>query len=798
MSTSSEGQRGVSLSGDIAIIGIAGRFPGANSVEELWSLLVEGREGIATFSTNELEGEYATLSEADRARYVPRRGIVDGADMFDAKFFRLSEAEADLLDPQHRLLLEVAWEALETSCMAGNTGASLGVFTATSVSQYLLQNLLADPSVIAQHGPLQLLLFNDKDFLATRLSYLLDLHGPAVTLQTGCSSSLVALHYATLSLMRGDCDAALVGGVALALPQKSGYVYAENMISSKDGSCRAFDSESSGTVRGNGACAVVLKPIERALQDGDPIWGVIKATAINNDGREKVGFTAPSARWQSQVISTAIERSGVPVEHIDLVEAHGTGTALGDPIEAKALREAFTRVGATPGRERHLGALKTNIGHLDAAAGLAGLIKVCLSLKNELIPPTVHFRQLNPHIDFGPTPFTINTTPVPWKRKERPRCAGLSSFGIGGTNVHVIVQEAPASAPLAASTGPQVVVLSARSAKSFEGIQAAYQRHLEGMDETGLPHFAYSTRVGRKAFELRAAVVASSPQQAASELARCVARTCNKTYKTVGLELVDGSGLLPHLAELGAGAPAEQQLSRWLEGLGVTAGSATAMGARLRIAAGRIEVLAEKKVEAEVPLTASRAELESRLLAALWSLGVVVDWSRSSAGRGYRKVALPTYVFDRRRHWIAPTKREAAEATPRSVALPTSIAEVETLVLGGWRALLGGDALSPRDNVFDRGANSLLVGQFIEQVRSRTNITMSVTDCYEEPTAAGLAALIGRRLGLGASKPLEAAPAVAAPKPPEPSQPAAEAPRKTEAPSATAAPDGDAEVFQDL
>ncbi|MET0400809.1 MAG: beta-ketoacyl synthase N-terminal-like domain-containing protein [Cystobacter sp.] len=768
---------------DIAIIGLAGRFPGANSVEELWKLLVEGREGIATFSTEELEDGYAGLSDTERARYVPRRGAVEGVEQFDSKFFRLSEAEADLLDPQHRMMMEVAWEALESACLAGHTGMNLGVFTASGLSQYLIQNLLADPAVLAQHGPLQLLLFNDKDFLATRLAYFLDVHGPAVNLQTGCSSSLVALHYALASLERGDCEAALVGGVALALPQKAGYVYAENMIGSRDGSCRAFDREASGTVRGNGACAVVLKPLHRARADGDPIWGVIKASAINNDGREKIGFTAPSARWQSEVISSALERSGISAEHLDLVEAHGTGTPLGDPIEAKALREALGRAGAKPGQVRHLGALKTNIGHLDTAAGLAGLIKVCLSLKNEVIPPTLHFREFNPNVDFGATPFVVNTQPVPWPRGERPRCAGLSSFGIGGTNVHVILEEAPAEPRRAASLpGPHVVLVSARSAQSFAGLRTAYQKHLERLGEEDFAHFAHSTRVGRRPFEQRAALVVSDVREAVEALARCEARTSNRTHKTVGLEWID-----PAARDAGSG----RDLVQGLEARGIPMTQAAGQVVRLRIDAEQVEVVAEGKPVTRVPLTTPRREYEARLAAALWSVGVVIDWSRFAEGQGCRKVALPTYVFDRRRHWIAPQPRQAAAApAPReAVNPPKSLQEVEVLVLGGWRALLGARELGAKDNVFDAGANSLLVGQFIEQVRTRGGLTLSVTDCYEEPTCAGLAGLIARRVGLlQAPSPAPLArPAPAAAPSPKPSSG-----------SSPAARSDDGESFQDL
>ncbi|NIG00655.1 polyketide synthase, partial [Burkholderia sp. Ax-1720] len=449
---------------DIAVIGVGARVPGARGPDALWSLLMSGEDGLTTFTPEQLAAELDALGEHERARYVPRRGVIDGIEMFDSAFFKLSAAEADLLDPQHRVLMEVVWEALEDAQASDCAGASIGLFTTSGLSQYLIRNLLPDPALRERHGELQLLMLNDKDFLATRLAYFLDVHGPAVNLQTGCSSALVALHYACLSLRRGDCEAAVVGGVSIALPQQSGYVYSENMIGSRDGTCRAFDREASGTVRGNGACAVVLKPLAAALAAGDPVRAVIKGSALNNDGRDKVGFTAPSPRWQAEVIARAYRDCGVALDDIDLVEAHGTGTPLGDPIEARALNQAFASAGTR--RTRHLGALKTQIGHLDTAAGLAGLVKLCLALDHDTIPPTAHFREFNPRIGFGDAPFEINREPVAWPRRERPRYAALSSFGIGGTNAHVVLAEAPAREPVPCE-GPQAIVVSARSAAAL-------------------------------------------------------------------------------------------------------------------------------------------------------------------------------------------------------------------------------------------------------------------------------------------------------------------------------------------
>jgi len=753
--------------GDVAVVGMAGRFPGAGSLDALWRLLVEGREGITRFAEADLGEDYAALSTSDRERYVPYRGVVDGIELFDARFFRLSDSEADLLDPQHRLLLEVAWEALDNACMTDCAGRNIGVFTSSGFSQYLTDHLLKDPAVLAQHGALQLLLLNDKDFLPTRIAYLLNVHGPGVAIQTGCSSSLVALHYACASLTRGECEAAIVGGVSLALPQHTGYVYAENTIGSRDGHCRAFDKDATGTVRGNGACAVVIKPLARAQAERDHIWAVIKGSAINNDGRDKIGFTAPSARWQAAVISTACERAGVSPETIALVEAHGTGTPLGDPIEAQALGQAL---GASPppgDRPRLLGAVKTNIGHLDAAAGLAGLAKLCLSLAHETIPPTLHFRAWNPHIDLAAAGFAVNTSPVPWPRSELPRRAGLSSFGVGGTNVHVIVEEAPARAIPRIVLGSALLVVSAGSAASFERLREAYRAFLRGVDDTTFAHVAHCSRAGRRAFELRAAVVATDARDAITKLEHGRATACAKTYKGVAIDAPSAPAWLDRPAREGGGeldAPAAA-VSAWLSRLGVAVVPASRGGVRLVIGDAGIEIAAEGlriAIAADIPI----CELENAVVGALWENGVDVDWTRFSREQPFHRIPLPAYPFDRARHWIArpgTAQIAPARATSESSA-PGDIAALESILLGRWRALLGRVGLGVRDNVFECGATSLMVGQFVATLGSEYAITARAADCYEEPTVEGLACLLGRRLGLATTA------ATAAPAPGEPGE----------------------------
>jgi len=501
----------------IAVIGMAGRFPGAPDVESLWRNLRDGVESISFFSDEELEGvDRGLLREPV---YVRAKGVVEGAEEFDARLFGITPLEAQILDPQQRLFLECAWEALEDAAWDPATrGASVGVFAGAALSTWLLK-LYSDPGLLRRIGPLQAVLANDKDFLPTRTSYKLNLRGPSVNIQTACSTSLVAVHLACQSLLGGECDAALAGGVSISMPRKAGYVYREGGIHSPDGHCRAFDEEARGTVPGEGVGIVVLRRLEDALAAGDRIRAVILGSAINNDGSLKAGFTAPGGEGQAEVIAEAMEIAGVEPETIGYVEAHGTGTPLGDPIEVAALAEVF--------RERTdrrgycaLGSIKTNIGHADAAAGVAGLIKAILALEHRTLPPSLHFRRPNPKIDLGASPFYIPSTARTWNGGETPRRAGVSSFGIGGTNAHVILEEAPAASP--ASAGPPRPCLLALSAATSSALEAATDRlaeYLRKHPDADLGDVAFTLHVGRRSLEHRRVLVCRDRADAGEALA---------------------------------------------------------------------------------------------------------------------------------------------------------------------------------------------------------------------------------------------------------------------------------------
>ncbi|MCP4663549.1 MAG: amino acid adenylation domain-containing protein, partial [bacterium] len=501
---------------EIAIIAVAGRFPGAGTIEAFWRNLRDAEESITFFSAEELLARGADPALVSDPYYVRAGGVVDGADDFDADFFAMTPREALLTDPQHRLFLECAWEALERAGYDPERyPGRIGVFAGAGGSQYQL-HLLSDPRLAESLDEFQLRLGTGNDFLASRVSYKLNLKGPGVVVQTACSTSLVAVHLACESLLRGKSDMALAGGATIDLD--TGYRYQKGGIMSPDGHCRAFDAGAQGTVGGSGAGIVVLKRLADAVADGDPIHAVIKGSEINNDGAVKVGYTAPGVEGQTAVVRAAQRAAGVAPESIGYVEAHGTGTPLGDPVEVKALQQAFGACGGATGFCA-LGSVKTNVGHLDAAAGVAGLIKAALALEHRRIPPSLHFERPNPEIDLDASPFYVAAELADWPADGgRPRRAGVSSFGIGGTNAHLILEEAP-PAPTSGRSRPwQLLIVSARTPAALETSTECLADHLEAAPEATLADVASTLRIGRRAFEHRRIVVCRDHEDAVRAL----------------------------------------------------------------------------------------------------------------------------------------------------------------------------------------------------------------------------------------------------------------------------------------
>jgi acyl transferase domain-containing protein len=507
-------QRAESLVDGVAVIGLAGRFPGATSVAEFWRNLRDGVESISFFTETEMTGG----ARPGNSRWVQAAGVLADVESFDAPFFNFNQREAEVTDPQHRIFLECAWEALEDAGYdAARYAGPIGVYAGAGVNTYLL-HLNSYENFKELVGSFHTTIGNEKDYLSTRVSYKLNLRGPSLTIQTACSTSLVAISLACESLLAYQCDMALAGGVTVRAPQQAGYLYQEGGIMSPDGHCRAFDAQAGGTVGGNGAGVVLLKRLEDALADGDHIYAVVRGFAVNNDGAAKISYTAPSEDGQAQAIYMAQAMADIQPETISYVEAHGTATPLGDPIEVAALKSVF-QAGTARKNFCALGSVKTNVGHLDAAAGVAGFIKTVLALKHKQLPPSLHFERPNPEIDFADSPFYVNATLQDWPASDTPRRAGVSSFGIGGTNAHVVLEEAPAAESADEARAQQLIVLSARTAPALEAMTANLLAHLRGHDDVNLADVAYTLQVGRKGFGQRRALVCRDAADAIAALA---------------------------------------------------------------------------------------------------------------------------------------------------------------------------------------------------------------------------------------------------------------------------------------
>ncbi|MCE9610758.1 MAG: aminotransferase class III-fold pyridoxal phosphate-dependent enzyme [Chthoniobacter sp.] len=636
----------------IAIIGLAGRFPGARDVRELWQNLCAGTESITRFTADELRASGLDPALIADPSYVPARGALADADKFDAAFFGLTPRDAALTDPQHRVFLECAWHALEDAALdPARFRGSIGVFAGCSLNTYLLDNLATQPGLLAEFVPqfqisgFPLVTGNDKDYLATKLSYRLDLRGPSINVQSACSTSLVAITQAVQALLSYQCDAALAGGVSITFPQARGHLYQEGAMASADGHCRTFDASAKGTVFGHGCGVVVLKRLADALADRDPIYAVIKGAALNNDGAGKVSFTAPSVDGQAQVVALAHALAGVTADTIGYVEAHGTATPLGDPIEIAALTKAFRETSQAIGTCL-IGTAKTNLGHLESASGVTGVIKTALALRHAQIPPSLHFEKANPGIDFANSPFDVVTKLTDWKPAAHPRRAGVSSFGVGGTNAHVVLEEAPAAPVAAPVAGPQLLILSAKTRVALEAMADQLAAFLREHPDTALADVALTLQTGRRAFEHRLFLTAADTAEAAKLLRR---RTRDRVFT----------------------AP-----------LGQTAPTAT-----------------------DDPLTA---------LGQRWLAGEDVDWAALHASSSARRIALPGYAFARERHWIepvrtAPTKAETP-TEPEPAPEPASPFDTLTAFLAGQSGMDLRSA-TPATSLLELGFDSLFLTQ---------------------------------------------------------------------------------------
>ncbi|ACC81526.1 type I polyketide synthase [Nostoc punctiforme] len=527
---------------EVAIIGLAGRFPGAKNIEEFWRNLQDGVESVKFFSDEELLAAGIEPALLSQSNYVKAGAILNDIEMFDAAFFGYTPREAEILNPQHRLFLECADEALENAAYNPQTYKSpIGVYAAVGKNDYLLDNIYPNSDLIEAVGVSPILIANG-DYLSTLVSYKLDLSGASITVQTACSSSLVAVHLACQGLLSGDCEMALAGGVSIRLPQMSGYIYQEGGIVSVDGHCRTFDAKAKGAVGGNGLGIVVLKRLENAIKDGDRIYAVIKGSAINNDGAQKIGYTAPGVEGQANVILAAQATSEIAAETITYIEAHGTATPLGDPIELEALTQAFRTSTAKKGFCA-IGSLKTNMGHLDAAAGVAGLIKTTLALQHKVIPASLNFEQPNSKIDFANSPFYVNTKLSKWDSVNTPRRSGVSSFGIGGTNAHLILEESPLLEQEDRGAEEQgrkyhLLIVSAKTDSALETMTVNLAEYLQQHPDINLADVVHTLQVGRRTYNHRRMLVCRNLESAiiglkASEPSQYLTTFQEKTQRPV-------------------------------------------------------------------------------------------------------------------------------------------------------------------------------------------------------------------------------------------------------------------------
>jgi amino acid adenylation domain-containing protein len=714
MSETNEPNTAAATLSGIAIIGMAGRFPGASDVEKLWENLVAGIESVTFFRREELEAAGIDPALLDDPAYVPARAAIEGAELFDAGLFGYTPREAEIMDPQQRLLLECAWEALEHAGHDPRRNPGLtGVYVGSGLNTYLLFNLAANREVLKSVGNFQTMLGNGIDFVAPRLSYKLGLRGPSLTVQTSCSSSLVAVHLAVQSLLNGECDLALAGGVRVSVPRPGGYQ--ADGIYAPDGHCRPYDAAGQGPVDGEGAGIVVLKRLEDALADGDHVHAVILGSATNNDGDDRVGFTAPGIGGQVDVLAMAQAVAGVGPDSIGFVEGHGTATPLGDPVEVAALRQVFE---ASTSRRGFcaLGSVKGNVGHMDAAAGVVSLIKAALALEREVIPPTLHFQRPNPQLGLEESPFFVNAEPLPWPSGPEPRRAGVSSFGMGGTNAHVVLEEPPPIPPGDSSGAPQLLVLSAASQPALEAMTDRLAGHLARHPELDLADVAFTLQTGRRALPHRRMLACQSVAEAREALA---ARDPHKVF----------SGLVDE------------------------------------------ERTGESTAPEDFPSLRSLESLQS--FGKSWLAGAEVDWPTLHGGARRLRVVLPAYPFQRERYWVearaeapspaqpsppgplsrhpAPPPRERGdlEIEPRLRPRPSlgtayvpPADELEQRIAGLFEELLGIAPVGSMDQFFEMGGNSLLGLQLLSRIKNSLGTEVRLEWLFEASSVADLAELV--------------------------------------------------------
>ncbi|WIM94408.1 beta-ketoacyl synthase N-terminal-like domain-containing protein [Actinoplanes oblitus] len=758
------------MSGHIAVIGMAGRFPGAGTVDEFWQNLLDGRDAITRVAV---------------PAGVAARGLLDRPEWFDAGYFGIPPAVARVINPQQRLFLQCAVEALENAGYDSfRYPGTIGVYAGSGENAYaqVLRSRAGDLPALSEW---EIQVANGPDSLCSRAAHKLGLRGPAVTVQAGCATSLLAVHLAIRGLLGGDCDIALAGGVKVRIPA-GGPAVDDVGIQAPDGYCRAFDAAAAGPVGADALGLVVLKRLEDAEADGDRIDAVIRGSAINNDGANRVGFTAPSAEGQAAVIRKAHRAAGITPESCTYVEAHGTGTPLGDPIEIAALTAAFGSGG--PAGHCGVGSVKTNIGHADAAAGIAGLIKTVLAVKHGVLPASLHFAVPNPQIDFARSPFRVVTERRKWQPEEGPRRAGVSAFSVGGINAHVVLEQPP-EAPLGTppSPYPQVLVLSAKTPSALTAMTGRLAEHLRASPGTPLDHLAWTLQTGRGEHGHRAMALVHDHADAVSVLAgeqpdrliRAAGPTRSRplVFRLPAIEdplaeyatwaalyrtqpafrravdecgaraaFRDGPDACPAPLLAFAGLYAMAQLwRRWgaeparVTGSGVGAQVADKLTGML--GTGPEHAVAGDEVTLEIRTGTCPADERAMLdaIGRLWLAGASITWSALHEGRSPVRVAAPAYPFEGERHIVAGP---AAAPVPGPAAGPATATTMLPLVTDLFGEILGLPEVDPDDSFFDLGGDSLLAMRFVTRLRDFLPVEFAPRTLFQAPTAAAMAAVL--------------------------------------------------------
>ncbi len=697
---------------DIAIIGMSGRFPGARNVNEFWDNLCNGAESFSAVTDEEIMQNALgyvpedTLKEwLNDPNYVKVAAGLDNIDLFDAAFFGYNSTEAQVMDPQQRIFLQTAWEAMEDAGYSSDTYNGLvGVYAGAEVNSYHHVHSSTTPT----ERDLLALLGNESGYLTARVSYKLNLRGPSVNIQSACATSLVAIHMACQSLRNGECDIALAGGVVAYATQKVGYLYQEGGMLSSDGCCRPFDARAQGTILASGGVGVViLKPLINALNDGDNVYAIIRGSAINNDGILKTSFTAPSIEGQKKVLLEALTVADVEPESVSYIEAHATGTSMGDSIEVSALTQAFSR--STHKKNFcAIGSFKSNIGYLGVASGVTGVIKTALALKHKMIPPSLHYEQPNPHIDFANSPFYVNTKLSEWKTEALPRRAGVSAFGIGGTNAHAILEEAPPIIETSVTTRQyKLLPLSAKTISALDVMTSNLIDHLRRYPDLSLSDAAFTLQVGRKSFPYRRMVVCRTIEEAISKLEKeknitpLEARDHSIAFMFSGQGAHINMGKELYQSEVTFRECVDKCAELLRPLLGFDIRSILYPSAEQQEAATRqlnqtlvtqsalfvIEYALARQHPAKntdhLVLSSLRHpddhETDDAFLfnacGQLWCAGVPIDWSGLYLNEKRRRISLPTYPFECKRYWLSPQGRDYQNASHALSGKKSDIAE---------------------------------------------------------------------------------------------------------------------------